>query len=267
MSQAGIYRGSGLQIKKPLISAVIPAYNTAASLTPLMERLSRVLNAVVSKWEVIIVDDGSTDETFNTALKLREKYAGLGIIRLSENCGQQEALLAGLRASRGERVVTLDADLQHPPEAIPELLKEMDKGFDAVYAVPFRRRDGLHRILGSRLHDLLFNLIRGKQPKARVSSFRVMTGAVVRALSEMDPPFVYISAMMFTRPVRVSHIMVSFGPPSEAGSSYSPGRLARLFLQLAFSYGPLAFFNGAGRKKRGRPYKISEYIPAEVSGL
>lgn len=118
----------------PFLSIVIPCYNEEGSITTLMARLEATLsNYKAQSAEIILVDDGSTDGSWATIEKLCAEDAGIIGIRLSRNFGHQMALAAGLDHARGQRVLIIDADLQDPPELLPEMMKKMDEGFDVVY--------------------------------------------------------------------------------------------------------------------------------------
>jgi len=117
-------------MKKSLISLVVPVYNEADGISIFLEELYRVLLSLSYEFEVIMVDDGSRDKT--SEIIMSEKYEHLKLISLSRNFGHQAALLAGLEEAKGEFIVTLDGDLQHPPSLIPKLLEQHEKGIDVV---------------------------------------------------------------------------------------------------------------------------------------
>jgi len=117
---------------RPELSIVIPVFNEARSLGVLHERLVRTLEKVGRPYEIIFVDDGSRDDSADVLRVLRARDTALRMIRFTRNYGQHAALLAGMERARGEIVVTLDADLQNPPEEIPRLLAALDDGADVV---------------------------------------------------------------------------------------------------------------------------------------
>ena len=116
-----------------MFSLVVPVYNGRTNLQELVERLSEIL--CQDDYELIFIDDGSTDGSLDEIKRLCAELPRAGWISLAGNYGQQIAVLCGLRHSRGDWIVTLDDDLQHPPEMIPVMLKKAEAGFDAVYAV------------------------------------------------------------------------------------------------------------------------------------
>ena len=134
--------------RKPTVSAVVPVYNSANSLTELVERLSKVLEEHSSAFEIIFVNDGSRDNRWDVVVSLADRYPFLRALNLSRNYDQHNALLAGIRAARYELIVTLDDDLQNPFEEIPKLIEELRwSGSDVVYGVPKEEEHGLGRDL------------------------------------------------------------------------------------------------------------------------
>src|SRR5947207_8005383 len=146
-------------MRTPYLSVVVPVYNEEAGLPALFARLYPALDQLQLPYEVIFVNDGSRDRS---AAVLREQFQRrpdvTRVVLLNGNFGQHMAILAGFERTRGERVVTLDADLQNPPEAIGKLLARMDEGYDYVGGVRSERHDNALRRIGSRA----MNLVRGK---------------------------------------------------------------------------------------------------------
>lgn len=134
----------------PRVSVVIPAYDEADNLTPLLAELSPPLESLGAEYEIVLVDDGSTDGTREVLAGLQPRHPALRVVRFRENAGQSAAFLAGFAAARGEIVVTLDADLQNNPADIPELVRRLE-GHDAVLGVRAKRRDSFLRRASSRV--------------------------------------------------------------------------------------------------------------------
>jgi glycosyltransferase involved in cell wall biosynthesis len=133
------------------LSVVIPVYNSAEILPELVDRLEAVLAAVAPSAEVILVNDGSADGSWGEVERLAAGHPRVRGIDLMRNYGQHNALLCGIRLASGERIVTMDDDLQHPPEEIPKLLAALVPGVDVVYGTPEREQHGVFRDLASRL--------------------------------------------------------------------------------------------------------------------
>jgi dolichol-phosphate mannosyltransferase len=163
------------------LSIVVPAYNEAQSLPALYERLRDALSDERLSWELIVVDDGSTDLTFEVVSGLHARDPRVHGLGLSRNFGHQLALYAGLRAARGRAVVTIDADLEYPPELIPELLRLWRAGAAIVHTVRDDRQSGLPVLkrLTSRLFYWLFRRLSGLDLQPGMADFRLFDRTVV----------------------------------------------------------------------------------------
>jgi glycosyltransferase involved in cell wall biosynthesis len=127
--------------ESPIISAVIPAYNESQGITEAIKKIAGILSACESAWEIIIVDDGSNDQTYQKICQLSEAEPRIKGIALSRNFGKEAAMLAGLEYAKGEAVIILDADLQHPPGFIPEMIDKWRSGAQIVHAVKLSRQE------------------------------------------------------------------------------------------------------------------------------
>lgn len=164
----------------PLYSIVAPVYGERDNLQPLYDRLKRVMDGLaMGQWELILVDDGSRDDSWPEIMRLHAFDSQVKGIKFSRNFGQHIALTAGLDAARGRRVVTMDSDLQDKPEEIPKLAKKMDEGYDLVYASRLDRKHSLGKRLTSGIFLGLLNAVSDVAYP--------ITGAVFRM---MDRPFV-----------------------------------------------------------------------------
>src|SRR5512135_931684 len=169
----------------PSLSVVIPCYNEAENLNRLLPRLQGVLQTLVADWEVILVDDGSRDNT-QEVFAFWSDQPGFQAIQLSRNFGKEAALTAGLEAARCETCLMMDADLQHSPDLIAAMLDRWQQGYDVVYAVREHRRDeGPFKRLGARWFYRLVNAGARFQVPPDAGDFRLMDRAVVEALLEL----------------------------------------------------------------------------------
>jgi polyisoprenyl-phosphate glycosyltransferase len=178
------------------LSVVVPAYNEEGALPELMARLRQVLESLPAEWETIVVDDGSSDATWaviEEAVRGDRRVRG---IRLSRNFGHQVALTAGLSASTGDAAVTMDGDLQHPPEVIPALLKKAEEGLDVVYAIrnpaAGERR---FKVVSSRLFYRSVNALTSLDMPIGGADFRLMSRRVVDALLIMPERHRFLRGM------------------------------------------------------------------------
>ena len=143
----------------PALSVVIPVYNEEANVPTLCARLNEALRACGRSYEVILVDDGSSDDTWPALLAAAKTYPSLRLIRFRHNFGQTAAMSAGFDAARGEVIVTLDADLQNPPEEIPVVLKKIDEGYDVVSGWRKNRQDEASRTIISRQANRILRIL------------------------------------------------------------------------------------------------------------
>ena len=127
--------------KNPVISAVIPAYNESQGLKEAITKIAEILDACEKNWEIVIVDDGSSDQTYQQIVQLSKAEPRIKGIALSRNFGKEAAMLAGLEHAKGEAVIILDSDLQHPPSLIPEMIEKWHSGAQIVHAVKRSRKD------------------------------------------------------------------------------------------------------------------------------
>ncbi len=167
------------------LSIVIPAYNEEKNILPLYQKICRVLNNL--EFECIFVDDGSSDNTFNEIKKISKKDKRIKGISFSRNFGHQTALLAGLKESENEIVISMDADGQHPPEIIPKLTEEYKKGFDIVNTRRISTADaGFFKRLSSKWYYLLLNALTDVKIEKNSSDFRLMSRKAVDAFLQID---------------------------------------------------------------------------------
>ena len=171
---------------KPTLSIVVPAYNEADNLPALYGRLAPILDELGESWELVLINDGSTDATLDTMQRLYNQDARITIVNLSRNFGKEAATTAGLDHTVGEAIILLDADLQDPPELIPELVAAWRQGFDTVYAQR-RQRHGetwLKRVTAAAFYRILSRTGPVRVPRD-TGDFRLISRRVVTALGEL----------------------------------------------------------------------------------
>lgn len=227
--------------RNPSMSCILPCRNEAANLDRLLPRLLDAISALVDDWEVIIVDDGSTDAT-PQALARWARQDGVRAIQLSRNFGKEAALTAGLQSAQGEVVVMMDADLQHEPELIATLLQKWREGADTAYAVRRSRDDErLFKRLGSRGFYALVNAADRFEVPTGAGDFRLMDRRVVDALLALPERNRFMKGLYAW--VGFSSVAVPYMPAPRASgrSHFSALRLVRLSLDglTAFTTWPL----------------------------
>ncbi|MGB9430127.1 MAG: glycosyltransferase [Gammaproteobacteria bacterium] len=233
----------------PEVSVVIPVYNEEESLPVLFARLYPAMDALGRSYECVFVDDGSADRS---AALLREQFEKrpemTRVVLLQSNFGQHAAILAGFSASRGEAVITLDADLQNPPEEVGNLLLKMDEGYDYVGTIRRKRRDVAWRKLASRL----MNRLRERITKVRMTDqgcmLRGYSRHVIDAINNTSEINTFIPALAYLYALKPVEIEVEHNEREKGQSKYSLYKLIRLNFDLVtgFSVMPLQVFSVAG---------------------
>ena len=227
----------------PTISVVVPVYNSEHSLTPLVERLKSVLSGRAARLEIIMVNDASRDGSWAVLERLAGEHAEMRGISLLRNYGQHNALLCGIRAATGELIVTIDDDLQHPPEEIPLLLDRLAAGADVVYGTPQRESHGLFRDLASQITKIVLQEAMGAEVARDVSAFRVFRTQLRDAFVTYSNPSVSVDVLLTWATTRFAAVRVRHEPRTIGVSNYTFRKLLRhaLNMMTGFSTRPLQF--------------------------
>ncbi len=183
-------------------------------------------------YEIILVNDGSRDRSWQVIHALSQSHPRVRGINLMRNYGQHNALLCGLRAAHYAVSVTIDDDLQNPPEEIPRLLAELEKGYDVVYGTPIKQQHGLWRNLASYITRLALQSTMGVQTARNASPYRVLRTQLRQAFSNYQSPFVMLDALLTWGTARFSAIPVNHIPRQSGVSNYTLRRLARHALDM-----------------------------------
>lgn len=220
------------------MGVVIPVYNSEHTIGAVVRQLLCYFHERGLTHQIVLVNDGSLDGSGHVIKQLAHTCKAVIAVQLRHNCGQQNALLCGLRLLSGCRlVVTMDDDLQHPAQVLDVLHEKIQQGFDLVYAIPQggeRRR--LYRRIGSRLRDILFSLLTAKPRGVSVSAYRIMTAELVAKICAEQPRFFYLSASALRYAPRVGN--VPFTPRARVfgRSGYTLRKLTLLYRDLLFGY-------------------------------
>ncbi len=224
---------------RPTISVVIPCYRSAATIPALLERLHPVLDECAERCEVILVVDGSPDDTWHVARAASTRYDRVEAIRLSRNFGQHNALLAGIRSAGGDLVVTMDDDLQHRPEEIPSLLAALTDDVDLVYGVPQHANNGWVRGVGSRLGRSFLTRVLGVSHARHISAFRVFRTRLRDGFANLDGPHISIDVALSWTTTYVRPVRVTVDPRLKGRSGYTTRTLFAQLFHLVFGYSTL----------------------------
>jgi undecaprenyl-phosphate 4-deoxy-4-formamido-L-arabinose transferase len=228
----------------PYLSVVIPVYNEEGNLKNLIARLYPVMLDVGHPFEIIFTDDGSRDRSLQMLKGFAAIYPEVRIVEFNGNFGQHMAIMAAFEVSRGEIVITLDADLQNPPEEIPKLVAEIEKGHDVVGSIRQKRQDTFFRKTAS----LLVNIATRRMTGMRMTDYGCMLRAyhrnVINNINRCQESSTFIPALAQTFASSPSEVEVAHAERIEGESKYSLYKLIRLNFDLmtGFSVVPLQLF-------------------------
>lgn len=223
------------------ISVVVPVFNSEQSLPILIDRLNSVLTGYCQTFEVILVNDGSSDGSWETILSWSERFPWLHGINLMRNYGQHNAVLCGIRQAKHALIVTIDDDLQNPPEEIPKLIEKLEEGYDVVYGTPHEQQHGLWRDLASTISKLGLQSFMGAQTARQVSAFRAFRTELRDAFSQYHGSFVSIDVLLTWGTTKFSSVPVRHEPRTLGRSNYTFSRLLMhaVNMMTGFSIVPL----------------------------
>jgi len=230
------------------VSVVVPVYNSELTLRPLLERLRTVHTSLGLRHEVILVNDGSRDGSWRQIEALADAFPEMRGIDLMRNYGQHNALLCGIRAARFNVIVTLDDDLQNPPEEITRLLAKLAEGYDVVYGTPATARHGPFRNSASWLTKLVLQEAMGAASAGSVSSYRAFRTRVRDAFTHYSSPNVSIDVLLTWGTNRFDSVPVRHDSRTEGTSNYTFMKLVSHAFSLVtgFSLLPLQVATFAG---------------------
>lgn len=221
------------------ISVVVPIYNEEKNIRELNKRLIKSINLISSLFEIIYIDDGSTDNSLEILKDLQSKEKNIRIIKFTRNFGQQSAVLSGFRNSRGEIIIQLDGDLQNPPEEIPRLLQKLNEGYDIVSGIRENRQDSLLRKLCSSLLFFIVSKLMGKNIKLDMSSFRVMKRGVIEKIDQCQDKSKYMAALVSWFGVSNAQVEVEHSRRFYGKTKYSAAKLIQVGIDIITGFSRL----------------------------
>ncbi|HEY8021390.1 MAG TPA: glycosyltransferase family 2 protein [Thermoanaerobaculia bacterium] len=223
----------------PAVSAVVPVYNSEATLAELVRRLTAALEGAAAGFEILLVNDGSRDGSWEAIAALAAADPRVRGVDLMRNYGQHNALLCGIRTARGEVIVTLDDDLQHPPEEIPRLLAALDARVDAVYGTPLAGQHGLWRDVASTLTKQILQGAMGAAVARQVSAFRAFRTPLREAFAQYANPYLSLDVLLTWATTRFAAVPVRFEPRRSGESNYTFGMLVRHAVNMVTGFSVL----------------------------
>jgi len=234
---------------KIYLSVVIPVYNEQDNLKNLTARVMKVCDGLHHAYEIIFINDGSRDNSYEMLNILQEKHAKhIRVVHFNGNFGQHMAVMAGFEYSRGEIVVTLDADLQNPPEEIPKLLAEIEKGHDSVGGIRIDRQDSYFRKWASKLNNKIRYFLTGIKMTDQGCMLRAYNRKVVDLMVSSYERAAFIPALAYTLSANPTEVEVDHSDREAGTSKYNLYKLLRLNFDLmtGFSLLPLQIFTLVG---------------------
>ena len=245
-------------------SVVIPVYNESQNIRQLSERILTVMDSLSGDYEVIYVDDGSTDATYDMLSTIAFSNPRICVISFRRNYGQHPAVVAGLEQAHGRLVITLDADLQNPPEEIPRLLETMKAGFDMVCGRRQQRRDSFLRRAGSLLVNLYFTFLSGVYLKDNGTMLRVLTQRTAKEFARRyHGERLYIPLLILKITKNITEVGVQHADRLSGESRYNLKKLIVILWVLTVRYHP-AFYRFLQRvgfaRRDGELYSLKKKI-------
>lgn len=256
----------------PDLSLILPFHNEGAGLRALFQRLYPVLGQLGLSYEIICIDDGSRDTTFALLSHERELDQRIKLVRMSRNFGKEAALTCGLRLAKGRIVITMDSDLQHPPELLPELIAQWRNGAELVYAIRRdRKTDGWARRMFSRAFYVVFRKIAEVKMPEGAGDFCLLTQTVVRAINELPERNRFMKGLVASVGFRQAVVPFDVGVREGGVSSWNFFRLIRFAFDgiASFSTFPLRIWTwgGAVVSLGALAYAIYVIVETLVSGV
>ena len=259
---------------KPIYSIIIPIHNEEGNIHPLHNKLSKVMNKLKKDYEIIFVNDGSTDNSLGKIKKLTEKDKKIKIINLSRNFGHQVALTAGLDYASGKAIITLDGDLQDPPKIIPLMIKSWEKGNEIVYARRKRRKDSFFKKHSAILYYKLLNKFSETEIPRNVGDFRLIDRKVLDELKKMGEQSRYLRGMVAWLGFKSTYIDFDRPKRKTGKTNYNLKKIFKLGMDgvMNFSFLPLkmGLFLGIASILAGLvflTYMITDTLSSGIFGL
>lgn len=235
------------------LSIVIPVYNSVNILDELVQQIQKEIN-FVENFELILVNDCSPDQSWEKILSLIEQYSFIKGINLRKNSSQHNAIMAGLHHAQGNVIVMMDDDLQHSPKYIHTLYNKIIEGADVCYTKFDQKKHAAWKILGSKINDLIANLLLKKPKNLYLSSFKAISGSVLPEIISYDGPYPYLDGLILNTTHSISVINVEHNERYSGMGNYNFIRSFSLLLKMATTFSVL-------------PLRLATYLGIFISVL
>jgi dolichol-phosphate mannosyltransferase/undecaprenyl-phosphate 4-deoxy-4-formamido-L-arabinose transferase len=217
-------------VTRDLCSIVVPVYKSERSLRELAERIDKTFAGMQREYELILVEDGGGDNSWDVMKSLRAGDDRVKIVRLTRNFGQHNALMCGFSFASGEYVITLDDDLQNPPEEIPKLIEEIERtGLDMVCGTPAERKQSRLRNAGSLVFRWVVSFVFRRNPAFQMSNFRIIRRGVIENILHMRTPNPAVGLLILNITDRVGNVTVEHHTRRHGTTTYTAAKLVRHF--------------------------------------
>ena len=218
-----------------ILSIVVPVYNSENILDELIKQIKSEIKEkknLFKNFEIILVNDNSLDNSWKRIKEIAGNQKNIIGINLSKNFGQHNALMAGIKNSRGDFLITMDDDLQHPPSNIIDIINKLNDGFDVCYTKYQNNKYSFLKKLGSAINDKVANIVLNKPKKIYLSSYRGMKKNVINELKKFDGPYVYLDGIILNVTNNIGSIDIKHNKRLKGNSGYSFKKLFSLWLKV-----------------------------------
>ena len=219
-----------------MISVCIPCYKSANTLPIVVEAIREQFHKRDEEYQIVLVNDGSPDDTFGTILRLCNEDKNITGINLSKNYGQPSAKLAALKQAKGDVVVFMDDDGQHPADGIFKLVDKLNEGYDVVYADFKNKQHSVFKRMTSNMHNAIAEFMGNKPKGVKRSSFTAWTRTVVDAMMTYKSPFISIGSFLMTVTNKYGNVEIEHRKRLEGSSGYTLKKLIRMWLNIFISF-------------------------------
>lgn len=238
------------------LSIVVPVYRSASILPKLVEKIDAAMfkEGLADRFELLLVNDASPDNSWSVIRSLATAHTFVRGINLRRNTGQHNAIMAGLNHVQGKFIAVMDDDLQHPPDALGDMLRALEEGYDVCYTRYINRQHAWWKQTGSRFNDYMATLLLDKPKGLYLSSFKAMCREIAEELIKYDGPYAYIDGLILDVTRSITVIDITHQVRYEGESNYNFRRLVSLWLKMATSFSIL-------------PLRIATYLGFTLAAL
>lgn len=220
------------------LSIVVPVYRSASILPKLVAQIDAAMlrEGLADRFELLLVNDASPDNSWSVIRSLAAAHPFVRGINLRRNAGQHNAIMAGLNYVQGRFVAVMDDDLQHPPEALGDMMRALEEGFDVCYTRYLNRQHAWWKQMGSRFNDYVATLLLDKPKGLYLSSFKAMRREIAEEVVKYDGPYAYVDGLILEVTRSITAIDITHQARHEGESNYTLSRLVSLWMKMATSF-------------------------------